>query len=160
MSTAGAIATTSPGTLGRAIQVILTAGLVCGVLDGLSAVLVSGVGWLRVFQFIASGILGPKSFQEGAGTAFLGIGLHFLIAVGAATVYYVASRGLTFMVHQALISGVLFGIAVHLFMSFIVVPASAIGPRPFVLRSFLVFMIVHMVVVGPSIALTIRHYSR
>jgi hypothetical protein len=140
--------------------VILTAGLICGVLDGLSALLVSGVSWVPLFQFIASGILGPKSFQGGLNTAFLGIGLHFLIALGASTVYYVASRGLTFMVHQALLSGVLFGIAVHLFMSFIVVPASAIGQRPFVLRSFIVFMIVHMVVVGPTIALTIRHYSR
>jgi hypothetical protein len=140
--------------------VILAAGLICGVLDGISAVVVSGVSWLRVFQFIASGIVGPKSFQGGFSTAFLGIGLHFLIAVGAATVYYVTSRGLTFMVHQALLSGVLFGIGVHLFMSFIVVPSSAIGHRPFVLRSFIVFLIVHMVVVGPSIALTIRHYSR
>jgi hypothetical protein len=159
MSTA-AIATTSPGTLGRAIQVILTAGLICGVLDGLSALLVSGVSWVRLFQYIASAILGPKSFQGGVSTAFLGIGLHFTIALGASVVYYVASRGLTFMVHQALLSGVLFGIAVHLFMRFIVVPASAIGHRPFVLRSFIVQMIVHMVVVGPSIALTIRHYSR
>jgi hypothetical protein len=142
------------------MQVILTAGLICGVLDGLSALAVSGVGWLRLFQFIASGILGPKSFQGGTRTAILGIGLHFVIALGAATVYYVASRGLTFMVHQALLSGVLFGIAVQLFMSFIVVPASAIGWRPFVLRSFLVYTIVHMVVVGPSIALTVRHYSR
>ena len=160
MSTVGAIATTTSGTVGRALQVILTAGLICGVLDGLSALIVSGVGWLRLFQYIASAILGPKSFQGGVGTAFLGIGLHFLIALGAATVYYVASRGLTFMVNQALLSGVLFGIAVHLFMRFIVVPASAIGHRPFVLRAFIMQMIVHMVVVGPSIALTVRHYSR
>ena len=160
MRTASAVVTSSSGSLGRALQAILTAGLICGVLDGLSALAVSGVSWLRLFQYIASGLLGPKSFQGGVNTAFLGISLHFVVALGAATVYYVASRGLTFMVHQAVLSGVLFGIAVQLFMTFIVVPSSAIGRRPFVLRSFIVMMIVHMVVVGPSIALTVRHYSR
>jgi hypothetical protein len=49
-----------------AARVIFTAGLICGFLDGLSAMAIaaySGVGPMRVFQGIASGLLGRSSFQ-------------------------------------------------------------------------------------------------
>jgi hypothetical protein len=145
------------------MQAILVAGLICGVLDGISAVVVFsffGLKPIRVFQGIASGILGRSAFEGGGGTAAMGVALHFLIALGAAAVYYVASRPLHFLIDRAILFGVLYGIAVHLFMSFVVIPLSAMGKRPFVLRSFVAVLIVHMIVVGPSIALTIRHYSR
>jgi hypothetical protein len=54
----------------------------------------------------------------------------------------------------------LYGVAVHLFMQFVVIPLSAIGPRPLVARNFLAVLAAHVVVVGPSIAFTVRHYSR
>ena len=138
---------------------ILWAGLTCGVLDGLSATVVSalfGGTPIRLFQGIASGLLGRAAFQGGAGTALLGVALHFIVALGAATVYYAASRRLPVLIDQALICGIAYGAAVHLFMTFVVIPLSAIGSRPLVLRSFLAFLLVSMVVVGPSIALTVR----
>jgi hypothetical protein len=42
----------------------------------------------------------------------------------------------------------------------VVLPLSAIGRRPFVLRTFIVGLIVHMIVVGPSISFTVRHCSK
>lgn len=147
----------------RAAQAILAAGLVCGVLDGLSAIaltLLFGGKILRTFQGIAGGILGPSTFQKGMSTALLGVALHFLIAFGAAPVYYLASQYLPLLVERALPAGVIYGIAVHLFMQYVVIPVSAIGRRPFVIRSFVAQLIVHMVVVGPSIALTVRSCSR
>lgn len=115
---------------------------------------------MRVAQVIASGILGQKAFQSGAGVVALGIALHFSIALGAATVYFAASRVMPYLVDRALLFGVLYGIAVHLFMTFVVIPLSAIGRRPFVLRAFVAQLAVHMIVVGPTIALMIRRYSR
>jgi hypothetical protein len=146
-----------------AFRVILTAGLICGFLDGLSAVAIaaySGVGAMRVFQGIASGLLGRSSFQGGVGTALLGVLLHFIVATGAAAVYYFARRSLPMMIDQALISGVIFGALVHLFMTFVTIPLSAIGRRPFVLQWFVTYLLVAMIVIGPSIALTIRSFSR
>jgi hypothetical protein len=146
-----------------AYRAILTAGLTCGTLDGLSATAVTaffGGTAIRLFQGIASGLLGRNAFKGGIGTALLGVALHFLVATGAAAVYYVASRSLPVLIDHELICGVLFGAAVHLFMTFVVIPLSAIGSRPFVLRSFVAFLIVSMVVVGPSISITIRRYSR
>jgi hypothetical protein len=145
------------------LQAILAAGLICGVLDGISAVgltLLFGGKPTRMFQGIAAGVLGPGAFKGGAGAAVLGVALHFVIALGAAAVYYAASRVLPFLIDQAMLSGILYGVAVHLFMNFVVIPLSAIGRRPFVLRSFVAILIVHVIVVGPSIALTVRYYSR
>jgi len=147
----------------KAVQAILMAGLICGVLDGLSAVGLSiafGNGPVRMLQGIASGVLGPNAFKDGAGTAALGLALHFLIAFGASVVYYSASRVLPVLIDRALLCGVLYGIAVHLFMQYVVIPLSAIGRRPFALQSFVALVIVHMLVVGPSIALSIRRFAR
>jgi hypothetical protein len=144
-------------------RAILWAGSICGALDALSAIAVSGffgIRPIRVFQGIASGLLGRSAFQGGTGSALMGVGLHFIIAFGAATAYYAASRWLPFLIDHALVSGVAFGVAVHLFMTFVVIPLSAIGSRPFVLRSFVAFLIVSMIVMGPSISLTVRHYSK
>jgi hypothetical protein len=86
--------------------------------------------------------------------------LHFIVATGAAAVYYFASRSLPMLIDQALISGVIFGVLVHLFMTFVTIPLSAIGRRPFVLQSFVIYLLVAMIVIGPSIAITIRSFSR
>ena len=61
-----------------------------------------GVKPIRILQGIASGLLGAKSFTGGCETAALGAILHFFIAFSAATVFYLSSRKLTFMTHQAI----------------------------------------------------------
>lgn len=145
------------------MQAILWAGLICGVLDGISAIAITllfGGKVIRTFQGIAGGVLGAKAFQNGMSAALLGVALHFVVAVGAAAVYYLASRYIPFLIERALAAGVLYGIAVHLFMQFAAIPLSAIGPRPLVWRNFVAVLIAHVVVVGPSIALTVRRYSR
>jgi hypothetical protein len=85
--------------------------------------------------------------------------LHSVVAFGASAVYFVANRVLPFLIDRALLPGILYGIAVHLALNFLAVPPSAIGRQPFVPRVFGAVLIVHMIVVGPSIALTVRHYA-
>jgi hypothetical protein len=146
-----------------AYRIILTAGLICGLLDAISAIVAArffGGVPLRVFQGIASGLIGRTAFQGGISSALLGLGLHFVIATGAATVYYFASRSLPILLDEALVCGGIYGVLVHLFMTFVVIPLSAIGRRPFVPRTFMVYMAVAMIVIGPSISLTVRHFSR
>jgi hypothetical protein len=143
-----------------ALRTILVAGLICGTLDGLSALALAGGRWMRLFQFIASGMLGPRSFEGGLTTVALGIAAHFSIALGAAAVFYSTSLALPFLIERAILSGILFGVLVHVFMNFVVIPLSAIGRRRFNTRGFVVQLLVHMIVVGPSIALTVRYYSR
>lgn len=66
----------------RAAQLV-RAGLVCGVIDGLWAVvltLVYGRTILGLFQGIAATAFGPGMFEGGAPSALLGLAMHFAVA--------------------------------------------------------------------------------
>jgi uncharacterized membrane protein YagU involved in acid resistance len=90
----------------------------------------------------------------------LGIIAHFSVAMGAAATYYVVSRWIPAVNTHAILAGATFGAAVHVFMNFVVIPLSRIGPRPIVWPMFLAILAVHLAVVGPSISLTIRWFAR
>lgn len=140
---------------------IFWGGLAAGVLD-ITAAFVRWGHPVGILKGIASGLLGPRAFQGGSGTAILGLGLHFLIAFSAAAVYYAASRKLDFLIQRAVLWGFLYGIAVYMFMSWIVVPLSAFpkSKAPFSLTAVALSVLTHMFCVGLPIALAVRHYSR
>jgi hypothetical protein len=85
----------------------------------------------QILRGIASGLLGPKSFCGGWQTAMLGAAIHFLTAFSAASVFYAASRKLIFLRRRPVLSGVLYGIVVYLFMYWVVMPLSAYQKPPF-----------------------------
>jgi hypothetical protein len=141
-------------------RAIAVGGVIVGVLDLIYAILVySPRQPLLIPQTIASGILGMKSFSGGAYTVLLGVVLHFTIAVGAAVVYYLASRKLPFLVEQAVLSGLGFGALVYLFMHLIVLPISAVHHRHMPLLYKVCEFVEHWFCVGLPIALSVRHYS-
>src|SRR5712691_11670716 len=84
---------------------------------------------------------------------------HFVIAFGAATVYFAMSRGVRFLVDHAVLSGVLYGVAVYFFMNRIVVPLSAARKYPFSFKMMVIGVIIHMFCVGLPISLSVRRYS-
>jgi uncharacterized membrane protein YagU involved in acid resistance len=86
------------------------------------------------------------------------LGFHFLIAVVAAAVYYMTSRRVSALIEYAVLCGLLYGIAVHLFMSFIVLPLSALQ-RPFSGKFFAIQLVIHMFFVGLPISLIVRHFT-
>src|SRR5438874_12969570 len=94
------------------ISAIAIAGLIAGILDITSAFVIAelkGTGSIRMLQGIASGLLGPRSFDGGMATAGLGLAVHFLIAFTAASVFYAVSPKLTFLTQHAVTSGLLYG---------------------------------------------------
>jgi len=142
------------------LGVILLAGFICGVLDITCTLILSrlnGVNPKRLLQTIASGALGPRAFTDG-GTAALGLGIHFLIAIVSAAAYFAASRKLSILIEHAVLCGLLYGIVVHLFMTVIVLPMSSIR-RPFSVKFFAIQLVIHMFFVGLPIALIVRHFS-
>jgi uncharacterized membrane protein YagU involved in acid resistance len=148
----------------RAYRAVLWGGLVAGALD-LTAALVTGglrgVSPLRIFQAIASGLLGANSYRGGIPAAALGILLHFVIAFVAAAVYYAMSRKVRFLARQAITGGLLYGIAVYFFMNLVVLPLSAIPFKVSFRHDLLLTgLIVHMLCVGLPIALIVRRYSK
>ncbi len=144
-----------------AYKTILFAGLVAGILDGLDAVvyigLISGIPVHRIFQFIASGLLGISSFRGGTATVALGVLLHFVIATGAAATFYALSTKLRWMLQQPLLWGPVFGIGVFLFMHYLVVPLSAAPKQPPTQPGALINLIFsHVFFVGIPIAFITR----
>ena len=145
-----------------AFSAILLAGLLCGVLDITAAFLtwgIQGIAPVRILQGIASGLLGAKSFGGGMETAALGGALHFLIAFAAAGAFYLASRKLDVLTRRPILSGVLYGVGVYIFMYWLVIPLSHFRRGPFSVDATLIAIVTHMVCVGLPISLVVRRYS-
>ncbi len=148
----------------KAYWPILWGGLIAGTLDILAAFGNSGsqgISRTQVLQAIASGLLGPDSFKGGFATAALGVVLHFFIATTATAVYYAASRKLKELVDQAIVFGLVYGVAVFVFMNFIVLPLSAVPFKPpHTLDAVATAVLILMFCVGLPIALVVRRYSK
>src|SRR5215210_3286789 len=125
----------------RAFDTILYGGLVVGIMDGLFALifygLILGVKPLRIFQGVASGLLGKSSYEGGIQTFLLGILLHFVVASCIAAVYYAASLKLPVLIRHAVVCGLIYGLVAYLVMNYVIIPLSPIGLRPSSLRTFL-----------------------
>jgi hypothetical protein len=146
-----------------AVRTIATIALVAGTADLTAACIHAaffGAGPVRVFHSVASGLLGPKSFQGGAATAVLGVLLHYFIMTCWGTAFYLASRKLRFLLEQWYVWGPAYGIFVHLFMQFVTIPLSQIPRRPFNLQNFLIGLGIHIVCVGTAIAYATRRCTR
>ncbi|MHB8411574.1 MAG: hypothetical protein ACYDDI_06455 [Candidatus Acidiferrales bacterium] len=115
----------------NAIWLILWIGLLAGTLDITDNLIFNalrGITPKMVFQFIASGLIGMKAFGAGMASVALGVLLHYTIALTWTAIFYAASRKLPILIRRPVISGLLYGGAVYLFMNFVVLPLSGI-PR-------------------------------
>ena len=143
-------------------RAILWAGLAAAVLDITAAFVVYGAFGarpMRILQGIAAGLLGPSSFDGGIVTAALGLLCHFFIAYSAATVFFLLSRKMPFLVERFILSGVLYGIAVYFFMNRVVVPLSNARKYSFSLKMMLIGIAIHICCVGLPIATAVRKVS-
>src|SRR5260370_34233206 len=152
----------SPMAAANPAKAISSAGLTCGALDISAALVVYGLMGskpLRLLQGIAGGILGPRTYSGGTSTALLGLALHFVVAFGAATVFFLASRVVPLLLNHGVVSGVLYGIAVYFFMNRIVVQVSAPTKFPFSIRMMLIGPISNIFCDGIPVPLSIRRYA-
>jgi len=157
--TASAVAV-APRAAGRPIPAIAIGGAVVGALDLTYAIVVySPRRPILVPQAIAAGVLGRASFADGARSAVLGVILHFVIALGAATVYYLASRKWRFLVDRPVVSGMVFGACVYVVMHYVVIPLSAAGPSHMSVALKGAEFVEHWFFVGLPIALSARRFG-
>lgn len=145
----------------RAVRTIAITGLIVGAMDITAATIQAisrGATATRLLQFVASGLIGQKAFTGGAGTAALGLGLHFVIAFTLVTVFYAASRGIVLLSRYAVASGIVYGLIVFGVMNLIVLPLSAAKPRHS-LTGDLIQIGIHMFVIGLPTSLLVRRLS-
>jgi len=147
-----------PFTRRSAFTAIATGGLIAGTLDLTQACIL--FGWNIPFS-IAAGLLGPSAVHGGPGIYILGVFLHFFIALSATSIYYAASRKLTFLTEYPLICGLFFGAAVEEVMSLIVLPLSALHARgPYDLQDLIQGLAAHMIIFGLPVAYSIRRFAK
>jgi hypothetical protein len=141
----------------RVIQAILLGGLAVGILDISDAILFTwfrGGSATRMLQGIASGLLGPGSFQGGSATAILGLALHFVIATGAAAVFVLASLRAPALLERPFVWGPIYGLIVYGVMRFIILPLSLVRMQPLTINiGFANQIFAHIFLVGIPIVL-------
>jgi uncharacterized membrane protein YagU involved in acid resistance len=146
------------------VRTIVASGLLAGVCDLLGAIVSSihrGITPFRILQAVASGWLGMRSYELGYGSAALGLVSHFAIALGWASVFVIASRGVTLLTERPLLAGALYGIAVYWLMQLVVLPLSAYPHKRLTSWStILIGNVVHVICVGTPIALVTQRLSK
>lgn len=152
-----------PG-LPDALPLILRIGLVAGTLDIADALIFSyfrGATPVMVFQYIASGLIGLKSFQLGWTMVVLGVAIHYFIALTWTVVFYIASRRFPSLTRRPVLSGLLYGVGVYLFMNLVALPLSGVPHplKPVSLVSRVNGVLALMFCIGLTIALLVRRNS-
>ena len=139
---------------------VLLGGLVAGAFD----ITYASTFWYvkrhvlptRVFQSVASGLLGDASFTGGWRTALLGLALHFFIATSMSVTFYLFARRWTELAARPWTFGPLYGVLLYFIMNYIVVPLSAANPGSRNLVWVLLSIAVHAFLIGTPIALFTR----
>ena len=120
--------TAAPAPASRPAGAILLGAAVVGTLDLLDALVFFGLRGarpVRILQSIASGLLGPASFEGGAAAAVLGLVLHFVIAFLIVLTCYAIARVAPGLVARPLVAGPIYGLGAYAVMNYVVIPLSA-----------------------------------
>lgn len=142
------------------LEAIIVGGLIAGACDMAYALIyfsgVLGAPAIRIPQSIAAGLLGRAAFAGGVATATLGVALHWFNALTMAAVYvYVGRRFLPVILRKPVLYGALYGAMCYFVMNYIVIPLSAISPKPhYVPLTWWSGLAVHMFAIGLAISLS------
>jgi hypothetical protein len=157
--------TSKVSLMSPAAKTIFVATLAAGTLDILSALIlyryVYNIGARQLLQGIASALLGNKAFKGGGGTAFLGLCIHYCIALSFAAFYFFVFPYVPFLKKYKIAGGVLYGVFAWVVMNLAVLPLIGYSKYNFhwvpVIRSAVILMYA----IGIPIALIVnRHYSK
>jgi len=140
-------------------RAILSGGLLCALLDGVCVSLLyasKGIQPMQVWQTVASSVLGREAFQRGWVSAGLGLALHCLVALSAASLFALAFRFTPSVKERYLVAGATFGVLFFFAMNLIVIPLSAMPKRPFNAQIFVIQIVIHIFLIGLPIAISAR----
>jgi hypothetical protein len=138
-------------------RAILCGGTLAGSLDAMAATTYfrsQGIRPGRVWQNVASGMLGRKSFDLGGKTVALGLLAHFGIAFASATVFCFAASYVPVVLRFPVTAGVLYGVVVYLVMNRIVLPLSAMPKRQLPKGAIAIQLAFHIFLIGLPITLS------
>ena len=143
---------------------ILVGGGIAALADGLMASIfwrvAKGVSWQRVFQGVASGLLGREgAIAGGLATALLGVALHVFIALGMAAAFVLVSQRVPVLLRWPWpLVAPAYGVILLGAMHHVVLPLSRAGAPstwwPWVIADWCT----HLILVAMPIVLAARHW--
>ena len=148
----------------RAFSAVFQAGLIAGFLDAIAAIILfyndSGKNPIIIFNYIASGLIGPSAFKQSIPIAFLGLLLHFVIALAFALLFFLIYPQVERLKLNPFISGTLYGTFVWFIMNFVVLRLSQIPNAPLSIIDCFTELVMLIIFVGIPISLTIDKYYK
>jgi hypothetical protein len=145
-------------------EVILTAGLIAGLLDGTAATvqtfLMSGKGIGRVFPYVASGVFGTEALSGGTNMIIAGILFHMMIAMTWAIIFFFLYPSISKVIKNWIFLGLIYGVFVWSMMNLVVVPLSNTPKFPFNPSRALIAASILMAFIGLPISFFISKYYR
>src|SRR5207248_6195028 len=153
-----AIPVSSVGQRPSAIQTILSAGLVAGCFDLLSAIIVYSVVMQRttdtkLLQGIGRAAFGSEAFDSDTSLALSGVAVHFFIAFSFATFYFFVFPYVAFLRRQRILGGLLYGIFAWCVMNLAVLPIFHVANIPHKWDSILRGVVILMFCIGLPISM-------
>jgi uncharacterized membrane protein YagU involved in acid resistance len=112
---------------------------------------------LRLWQNIASSVLGPDSFNRGWTSGIIGLLLHCAVAFTAAFVFVLTAQLFPTILKHEIISGAAFGLLLFVVMNVTIIPLSHMPKRSVPPSLIAIQIIMHMFLVGLPISLS-SHY--
>jgi len=155
---------THPGEAHRrtafAASTVAIAGGVAGAIDlafNIVKAVNAGTSVLRPWKGVAAALLGKDAvIQGGDAMAIIGVGLHFLITIGGAAIYYLVAKRQGWLVRHAFLSGLVFGTMFFLAMNYVILPLSVIGHPLYVGGETIAFALPgHIIMIGLPISLIV-----
>jgi hypothetical protein len=146
-------------------KTILLITLITGTLDIMAAMIHisinSGKFPDRIFQGIASGMVGKTAFAGGFATHLLGFFIHYFIAFSFTVFYFLIYPHVPVLAKNKFVSGVVYGWFIWAMMNLLVLPYLSTFPkRPFNWPNDVVGLIILPLVVGLPIAIGAERYYR
>ena len=142
------------------LRPIVTATLIAGTLDIVSAFAFAPVGSTAVLRYVASGPFGD-SVPATPFWAAIGLAVHFAIMACMAAAYMAVSRNLPVLLHYPVPAGLLYGLLLWGIMYWVVKPLRwPEAPLPHGFENIAKQLFSHCVLVGLPIALVARRYCR
>ena len=149
----------SESVRGNAVSTIAIAGVVAGAIDlALNTVkaVAAGTSVLRPWQGVAAALLGKDAVAQGGDAmGVVGLGLHFLITISAAAIYYLVAKRHRWLVRHAFLAGLVFGTIFFLAINYVILPLSLIGHPLYVGGGIADALLLHIIMIGLPISMII-----
>lgn len=139
-------------------------GLVAGTLDISENIIFNAfrhITMKMIFQYIASGLVGMRSFTMGGESVAFGVAIHYAIAMTWTVIFYIASRKLLVLTRQAAVCGILYGGVVYILMNFVVLPLTRVphSAKAATVASRISGVLALLLCIGLAIALLVRKFA-